>query len=73
MTPYPLNKFEYLTSSDRYKSANKVWTTNPDMRTIVGHNIGGSVALTLQKETWSVVLQSRTYGAPALDSNAFDT
>ena len=54
-----------LTKSERYINAEKVLKTHPHIRLVVGHSLGGSVALELQKHYPSLL--SRTYGAPVLD------
>ena len=54
-----------LKNATRYQQAEKVLKANPNIKTIVGHSLGGSVALELQKNYPN--LQSRTYGAPVWD------
>jgi hypothetical protein len=43
----------------------KALKANPEIKRAVGHNLGGSVALELQKNYPD--LESRTYGAPVWD------
>ena len=49
----------------RYINADKVLKAKPNIITVVGHSLGGSVALKLQMN--DPELKSRTYGAPVLD------
>lgn len=51
-----------LRESTRYKQVEKALKANPNIKRVVGHSLGGSVALELQKR--SPKLESRTYGAP---------
>ena len=51
-----------LKDSERYQQANKALKANPGIKRVVGHSLGGSVALEMQKQ--SPKLESRTYGAP---------
>ena len=46
-----------------------VLDANPQLTRVVGHSLGGAVALDLQKRNPS--LHSVTYGAPVLDINPF--
>ena len=48
----------------RYDAAARTLVANPQIRRVVGHSLGGAVALQLQKDIPS--LDSRTYGAPVL-------
>ena len=48
--------------AERYQAAEKVLNENPNVKRVVGHSLGGSVALELQKRHKG--LASRTYGAP---------
>jgi pimeloyl-ACP methyl ester carboxylesterase len=54
-----------LRNSTRYQQAEKALKANPNIKNIVGHSLGGSVALELQKNNPN--LASRTYGAPVWD------
>ena len=54
-----------LTQSTRYKAAEKALRANPNIEEAVGHNLGGSVALELQKHHPN--LRTHTYGAPVFD------
>ena len=46
----------------RHRDASMVLAANPQFSTLVGHSLGGAVALQLQKE--NPELKTRTYGAP---------
>ncbi len=50
--------------SERYQQADKMLTANPQVRTVIGHSLGGSVAHELQKNHPG--LKSVTYGAPSI-------
>ena len=54
-----------VTRATRYQQAEKALKANPNITRVVGHSLGGSVALELQKNYPR--LQSRTYGAPVWD------
>ena len=54
-----------LRDSARYTAAEKALREHPEVTNVVGHTLGGSVALELQKGRKS--LKSRTYGAPVFD------
>ncbi len=54
-----------LKNSTRYQESEKALTPNPNITKVVGHSLGGSVALELQKQYPQ--LESRTYGAPVFD------
>ena len=49
----------------RYQKADEALKANPDVTRVVGHSLGGAVALELQKNHPN--LKSRTYGAPVWD------
>ncbi len=52
-----------LTSlSTRYKDASRILDKNPQVQRVVGHSLGGAVALELQQR--NPELKSVTYGAP---------
>ena len=55
-----------LTQSTRYKAAEKALRANPNIEEVVGHSLGGAVALELQKHHPN--LRTLTYGAPVCDS-----
>lgn len=61
----PFSHLGDLTKSERYINAEKALKANPNIQRVVGHSLGGSVALELQKKYPG--LKSRTYGAPVLD------
>jgi hypothetical protein len=52
-------------NATRYQQAEKALAANPNIKNVVGHSLGGSVALELQKNHSG--LASRTYGAPVWD------
>lgn len=54
----------------RYQEADKALNANPNIKRVVGHSLGGSVALELQKNHQG--LDSRTYGAPVWDPLGLD-
>jgi pimeloyl-ACP methyl ester carboxylesterase len=49
----------------RYQQAQKALAANPQTTRVVGHSLGGAVALQAQKD--NPKLASRTYGAPVWD------
>ena len=62
-----------LRESARYKAAEAVLKANPQIENVVGHSLGGSVALELQKQYGGGDLRSRTYGAPVWDPFGYDS
>lgn len=52
--------------STRYKEADLVLKENPQIKNIVSHSLGGSVALELEKQTPNKY-DTTTYGAPVYD------
>jgi pimeloyl-ACP methyl ester carboxylesterase len=56
-----------LKQSERYKEAEKALKQNPQIKHVIGHSLGGSVALELEKNFPKQIESSRTYGAPVLD------
>ena len=59
-----------LRNAERYQAAEKALKANPNIKRVVGHSLGGSVALELQKNYSG--LESRTYGAPVWDPTGSD-
>ena len=55
-----------LHDSTRYEKAREGLLDNPQVKTVIGHSLGGSVALELQKN-YKHIKKSRTYGAPVFD------
>ena len=60
-----------LKDSTRYNQAKNALDSNPNINNIVGHSLGGSVALQLQKNNNKY--ETTTYGAPVLQLNPFIT
>ncbi len=65
----PLNLTE---QSDRYKKAASLLKVNKDIQNVVGHSLGGSVALELQKDFPDRKFKSNTYGAPVASLSGAD-
>ena len=61
--------FQATNKAWRAREASMVLDKNPKLTRVVGHSLGGAVALDLQKR--NPTLQSVTYGAPVLDINPF--
>ena len=59
--------FGATNKSWRQREATMVLDANPQLTRVVGHSLGGAVALDLQKRNPG--LHSVTYGAPVLDIN----
>lgn len=59
--------FGLTNMTQRYHDATLVLNKNPQIRTIIGHSLGGAVALQLQKEQPSIT--TRTYGAPVFSAS----
>jgi hypothetical protein len=51
-------------NSERYQQADKMLQANPQVRTVVGHSLGGSVVHQLEQDRPG--LRSVTYGAPSI-------
>jgi hypothetical protein len=56
-----------LKNSERYQKVQTKFEEQDQIDTVVGHSLGGSVALELQKNYTDRKLKSRTYGAPVMD------
>ena len=56
-----------LRNSERYQKVLKEFENQGQIDTVVGHSLGGSVSLELQKNYPDRKLKSRTYGAPVMD------
>ena len=65
----PLNLTE---QSERYKKAASLLKVNKDIQNVVGHSLGGSVALELQKDYPERKFKSNTYGAPVASLTGAD-
>ena len=57
-----------LRQSTRYQAVEKALQENPQVNRVIGHSLGGSVALQLEKDYSNQIKTSRTYGAPVLDA-----
>ena len=55
-------------NSTRYQAVEKALKENPQVNRVIGHSLGGSVALQLEKDYPTQITFSRTYGAPVLDA-----
>ena len=55
-----------IRNMERYKEARRVLLENPQVDTILGHSMGGSVALELNKEFKDKNRKTRTYDAPVV-------
>ena len=64
----PLIALGMTSSTKRFGEATGVLTKNPQVRHIVGHSLGGSVALELAKDN-TKQLDTRTYGAPVFSAS----
>ena len=53
-----------ITQSTRYNQAKTALDANPNITKIIGHSLGGSIALQFQKDNNK--FQTTTYGAPVL-------
>jgi len=53
-------------NSERYQQAATALKDNPQVDTVIGHSLGGSVALEINKQN-NNQFKTRTYGAPVLD------
>ena len=56
-----------LRDSERYQKALEEFKNQGQIDTVVGHSLGGSVSLELQKNYPDRVKKSSTYGAPVMD------
>ncbi len=58
--------FHLTSKSDRYQHASKYLETDQKITKLVGHSLGGSVALELQGNMGPRNFKTNTYGAPVL-------
>ena len=56
-----------LRDSERYQKVLEEFKNRGEIDTVVGHSLGGSVSLELQKQYPDRIKKSRTYGAPVMD------
>ena len=61
----PFGTFGVVSSSSRYRAADKVFNDNPNIKRVVGYSFGGSVALELQNI--HPELPTRVYGTPVME------
>ena len=61
----PFGSFGDITTTSRFKAAEKALNDNPNINRGFGDSLGGAVALELQKH--HPELKVRTYGAPVVD------
>ena len=64
--PFGLTSF-----SDRYQQADRVLEANPQIRRVVGHSLGGAVALELA-QNHPRIGSTETYGAPVFSCEGSD-
>jgi len=53
-------------NATRYQAAMRALLANPQVSRVIGHSLGGSVALELEKNYPQQIKHSTTYGAPVL-------
>ena len=63
---FTMLKTGQIRQMDRYKEARRVLLQNPQVDTLLGHSMGGSVALELNKEFKDKNFKTRTYDAPVV-------
>ena len=56
-----------LKNSERYQKALEEFKNQGQIDTVVGHSLGGSVSLELQKKYPDRIKKNRTYGTPVMD------
>lgn len=61
-----------LQQSTAFKDAEKTFVDNPQIKTLVGHSLGSSIGLELQKTYPERNVNVRTYNGPILDVSPFD-
>ena len=64
--------FHLTSKSDRYQHASKFLEENKTIKNLVGHSLGGSVALELQDNMADRKFNTNTYGAPVLSFTPAD-
>ena len=63
---FTMLKTGQIRNMDRYKEARRVLLENPEVDTLLGHSMGGSVVLELNKEFPEKLMRTRTYDAPVV-------
>jgi len=58
-----------ITKSTRYNQAKVALDANPNITKIIGHSLGGSIALQFEKDNNK--FQTTTYGSPTMQLNPF--
>jgi hypothetical protein len=61
--------FHLTSKSDRYQNAHKYLEDHKNITNLVGHSLGGSVALELQDNMDERNFKTNTYGAPVFNLN----
>ncbi len=61
--PFKLTKY-----SRRYRDADKLLQQKPDVKDLIGHSLGGTVSLELEKNHPDRHYDTTTYGAPVLST-----
>ena len=56
-----------LTNSERYQKVVEAFKNRGEIDTVVGHSLGGSIALEMQSNFKDRIPKSRTYGAPVFN------
>ena len=63
---FTMLKTGQIRNMDRYKEARRVLLENPQVDTLLGHSMGGSVVLELNNEFTDKNFKTRTYDAPVV-------
>jgi len=68
--PFVTGQKVHVEQSDRYKQARATYLSHPEVKHLVGHSLGGAVALELKKDNRD--LTGRVYGTPYYDPLGMD-